>query len=323
MITLLISTLLLGKPSIQQTAAATTPLTAGQIVDLPLPGRFDYMAFDPKYNLVLASHTGAKTLVAYNVKTKKVQELPTGGVNGVEAVPSMGMIYAGGGGQIVVAIDEKTLKILNTLNLTGPGDSLAVDTKRGHVFLCHDDATEDWVFGSKLTPLTPASVTIAGAPEAVVYDKKDDVILQLIKDKNQIQVIDPSALKVTQTYSSLPAESPHGMVVDSKLGLAIVAGSNGKIVSFNTSDGSMVSSADIAQGVDQIAYDPRTMIVYCACRGRISAVKVSATGLTPLGDVDSPRGAHTITVDTNTHDVWVCYAGSDSKAHLQSFHPAP
>ncbi len=71
-------------------------------------------------------------------------------------------------------------------------------------------------------------------------------------------------------------------------------------------------------GVDQIAFDPGNQRVYCAARGFISVLQDSKRGVRSLGDVESPSGAHTITVDTDTHDVWVCY-GSDSDAHLARF----
>jgi hypothetical protein len=47
-------------------------------------------------------------------------------------------------------------------------------------------------------------------------------------------------------------------------------------------------------------------------------VQDSKKGVVNIGDVPAPDGAHTITVDPSTHDVWVCY-GDPSSAHFARF----
>jgi hypothetical protein len=71
---------------------AAGPLSPAQTVDVPSPGRFDYMAYDKKYQRVLATHTGPGTLVVYSKTAGKVMEVKTGVVNGVYVSDKLGRI---------------------------------------------------------------------------------------------------------------------------------------------------------------------------------------------------------------------------------------
>jgi len=46
---------------------------------------------------------------------------------------------------------------------------------------------------------------------------------------------------------------------------------------------------------------------YCACQGAISVVQETARDAKFFGNVSTPKGCHTITVDNETHAVWTCY----------------
>jgi len=298
-------------------AFAAAPLTPGAIVDCPKPGGFDYMTVDAKYHRVFASHEHAGTLAVLDLDTMKVREIDTGVVNGIEVVPSLDRVYSGGGGHKLYALDRKTLKILATTALNGPGDDLVVDTKRKQVIMCHDDGTEDWVFDAEtLKPIR--SITIAGAPEFVLYEPHRDKIYQNIKPTNQLQVIDPDTGTVSATWETGTMTSPHGLAIDGRLGLAMSAGRNGKLDVFSLDSGKLIQTVEVTSHIDQIAYDPALHRLYCPGNGKMSVLNITKSGATLIGDVDIPAGVHTLAVDPTTHDVWVSY-GDTTSAHLQQF----
>ena len=85
----------------------------------------------------------------------------------------------------------------------------------------------------------------------------------------------------------------------------------------------IVLPGDIAPRVDEIAYDPGTRRVYCGVRHRRDFRRtirrvLNVGGVTPLGDVPSAPGAHSIAVDPKTHKVWIVFA-KDNKPYVQSF----
>jgi hypothetical protein len=61
------------------------------------------------------------------------------------------------------------------------------------------------------------------------------------------------------------------------------------------SSGKVVADADIAPRVDEMTYDPQLRTAYCASgQGKISTVSLEGEKLTPLGDVESTQGCHSI-----------------------------
>jgi len=84
--------------------------------------------------------------------------------------------------------------------------------------------------------------------------------------------------------------------------------------------GKVAATAKIAPGTDQMAFDLKRKRLYCASRGFVSVVQVTAEGgVRSLGDVPSPRGAHTLALGPVTGDVWVSY--SDAAGSISSGSP--
>jgi DNA-binding beta-propeller fold protein YncE len=77
----------------------------------------------------------------------------------------------------------------------------------------------------------------------------------------------------------------------------------------DSASGTVLSSVEIASGVDQIAFDPANNRIYCASgKSGLSVVEVTADGLRLIGNIATPAGAHTLAVDPPTHAVWIAYA---------------
>ncbi|AIE83821.1 YncE family protein [Fimbriimonas ginsengisoli] len=311
--TLLFSLSLVGS----QTAPSLTP---GKTYDMPKPGRFDVVTYDRKFHRVLAAHSAAGTLAVLDTQSGKVDEIETGPINGVAVSNKANKIFVGGGNNKLVVLDRETLKVLSTIDLGGPADVIAVDSKRGQVYVSHDDGTEDWVFDAEtLKPL--GTVTIEEAPEFLEYDTATDKIYQNIKSTDHVQVIDPEAKKVVATWPTAPMKSPHGLVLDRRAGRAYSAGKNGKMVVFEIASGKIVATLDIAPGTDQIAIDARFGRVYSPGTDKMTIIDTTGAEPKVIGDVPMPHGVRSLAVDTGTHDVWVVY-GDDKSSHIAQFKAA-
>jgi DNA-binding beta-propeller fold protein YncE len=142
------------------------------------------------------------------------------------------------------------------------------------------------------------------------YDPASDKLYQNIVSTNSVVVIDPATNTVTATWSTLPATAPHGQVIDSVTGRVFAVGTNGILVAIDIKTGAVIAQAPVAPRVDQIAFDPGTMRIYCASgTGIVSVVQETTAGLASLGDVVVPEHAHTITADPKLHNVWIAYGG--------------
>jgi len=294
-------------------------LTAQAPIPVPGVGHFDFIQFDAEKHRLLACHPGAKQLDIVDVKTGQVTAIDTGDVNGVAVDAADNRYYTAGPGQDIVVIDRTTLAKVADIPTSGPCDDVLYEPKSGMVYVAHDDGTEDWVVDPKTNKIT-GSVAIAGAPEVMTYSVTSDRVYQNIKPTNQVQVIDPSTNTVVSTWSTVPAESPHGLAFNAKRNCLYSAGKNGTLAAIDIANGHSAGSCDIANGVDQIVFDPNTDRVYCACSGVISVVRPSDEGVTRIGDVPITGVGHCITVDPTTGSVWIA-SGDDKGSFVQEFRP--
>lgn len=291
----------------------TTPLLKSHTaITLPgKPGKFDWMMVDWEKRRLLAAHPGAGSLTVYDLQTKEIKELETGAVNGVAVDPKTDKMFAAGPNKKVVVFNRTTLAKIDEIELTGPADTLAFNSKNGMLYVDEDDGLQVWVIDPKTDKIV-RSVTISGAPEYVEYDPVSDRLYQNIKEKNSVQVINPATDKVVSDWSTEPITGPHGLAIDSKTQRLFSAGKNSKLAILDMKTGKVLSTVEIGRGVDQIAFDSFTKRVYCACDGEITVVEETDDGAKVIGRVTVPEGAHTLAVDPKNHSVWISY--SDERA---------
>lgn len=300
-------------------ALADAPLKAQTPIMIPGgAGGFDWMLVDAEAHRVFATHKGTKSVAIVDTKTGKVLPSPlVGTAQGVAVDRKDNKIFLGDDAEHkVVILDYTTLKITGEIAVTGPVDDVLYCPKNGMVYADHDDGEDVWVINAKTAKIV-GTVKIPTAPEKVEYDKASDRIYQNIKSDNTVQVIDPATNKVVKIFSTAPATGPHGLAIDTKAQRLYSAGSNGKLVVIDMKSGKVISTVDIEKGVDQIAFDPGNQRIYCACQGAIVVAQATAGGAKLLGKVTTPKGSHTLAVDTTTHAVWTSYFDANNSYMLK------
>lgn len=313
-----VAALLFGIGILSQGAKADTP-AAPLIAGTPIvvPGgmsRFDFIEVDEQNNRLLLTHSSKQSLAVFDLNTGTlIQEIKTGGANGVTIDAKDGKYFVGAGdANLVAVIDSKTLTKINEIKTAGPVDALAFDPQRGTVYAGHDDGPDVWVIDAKTEKIT-ATITIPEAPEYVEYDPLTDRVYQNIKSNDSVQVINPETHAIEAHWATTPATKPHGLAIDFKMHHLFTAGANGKLAEIDMATGKVIAEANIASRVDQIAFDADKNRIYCASSaGVLSVVEETADGLKTLGDVKTSSGCHSVAVDPKTHAVWVAYGANDS-----------
>ena len=307
-------------PALTVMAAPAPPLTAQKPVLVPGgAGAWDWMTVDSAKRRLLATHKGTGTVALLSLTGKPtVTNLPVGAAQGIAVDTANNQYIAGDDTENkIVFVDRTTLKITGEVKVTGPVDDIELNPKNGLLYADHDDGTEVWVIDPKARKIV-GTVTIGEGPEYIVYDAVTNRLYQNIKTNDTVQVIDPATNTVTATWATAPATGPHGLALDAKTGRLFAAGKNGKLAVLEIKTGKVLGSADIGPGVDQIAYDSQTKRLYCGCKGVISVLEATASGVRHIADVPQPAGAHTLAIDPVTHSVWVSYADK-TNSYLQEF----
>src|SRR5260221_4503583 len=173
--------------------------------------------------------------------------------------------------------------------------------KIGFVNVCYGEGDDFW----SINPLNNKYVTaikIPADPEFVVYDPNSNKVFQNVKSQPVTLVIDPGPNSVAATWSTIPAQGPHGLAFNPKTHRLFSAGKNGKLVVLDSVSGKSLGSVDIAEGVDQITFDPGNQRIYCASgQGKVSVLQDTEEAAKSLGVVATPAGAHTLAGDPKTH----------------------
>jgi DNA-binding beta-propeller fold protein YncE len=299
--------------------AATPPLIADRPIAVPdSKGGFDYLQVDEAQRRLLANHTGNNTLDVFDLDSGKlIKHVPTGKAQGVAVVSEAGKYFVSVSREkVVVVIDRKTLEKSGEVKLAGPADAIVFNPKNHCVYVGHDDATDLWVIDTRTEKIV-ATIAIPEGPEYVIYDASSDRVFQNIKSNDSLLVIDPAGNTIKERWNTAPARHPHGLALDVQTRRLFCAGQNGKLAVMDSMTGKVITSVDIASGVDQIAFDLEKRRVYCASSsGVVSVVEETANGAVSLGNITTAPGAKTITVDPKTHAVWVAYADKE-KSYLR------
>jgi DNA-binding beta-propeller fold protein YncE len=284
------------------------------------PKRFDLMTVDSDRHRLLAAHSQAGTLTVIDLAADKLErEVPVGKSSGVAVDPQDGKYFVGTTEGVAV-VDRNTLGKTGFIPTPGPTDAMIFDPQDDRLYVGHDDAGELWVVDPRRDSIT-GRIAIPGAPELMAIDPQSHRLYVNIKPSNEVVAIDLAIGKVVAQWSTLPTDSPHGLVLDPAGRRLFVAGRSPTVSVFALPAGKPVEGIDIGPGhVDQIAFDGGEGRLYCPSSGRLVTVAITPGSDTVLGSVAIPQGTHSVAVDPRTHRVWIAYADKDG-SYVQAFAP--
>ena len=281
--------------------------------------RSQFLQIDSQRSRLLVTHSQHGSFDIFNLTDGTlVKQCPIGETEDVVVDATHGKYYITGSraNKKLIVIDSNTFEVTGVTPLPSDAEPLTFDPKHGLAYIGHDDTGEDWVVdvaSSKVVATIPIANPIKyHKPDTLVCDPKIDRVF--VNDQFGVVVaIDTVSNTVAAKWPTAPARSPKGMAIDLPTHRLFV-GCAGKLIEMDATSGKVISTADTASNVVQIAYDPGLKRVYCASHdGIMSVIQVKEDGLTSLGNVATQKGAHSVAVDLKTHDVWTAYVSDDGK----------
>lgn len=307
--------------------AADAPLTGHEPIEIPnSKGGFDYLQVDNDKRRLLLDHTGNGTLDVIDLNNEKVlKQIKTGAAQSVTMDSKKNRYYvAVSKEKKFVIIDSDKLEVIGEVPLPGPGDASSMGpTGVNRVFVGHDDATDLWVIDPEAKKIV-STLKIAEGPEYILPENDTSRLYMNIKSDDTLLVISAADNNstITATWKTEPAKKPHGLALDlRKPRRLFVAGVNGKLAILSAESGKLLGSADMVNGVDQIAFDAQKDRLYCPSgNGKMTVLDTTGNSVKPIADVATARGAKTVTVDPKTHAVWMAFA-EGGKTYTRKFTP--
>lgn len=292
---------------------------------VPVFSGFDYVTIDAQRRRVYAAHGGSKALLVVDADSGKViGQVRVGPMAGSAIDPATGHVFTGNGDDTSLSeVDPVTLKVLRSVEVSGPVDAITYDPSNGHIYADEDNGTHLFVIDAKSFKLVKSIVLPGHKPEFLTVDPQTHEVYQNIADLAEIAVIDPVALTVKRTMPTPELKSNHPLQYDADFHQLVVAGTNG-VMSAYTPAGQKIGSLTVPR-FDQCDLDHTQHVLACAGDGGITRFQLKAGAAPSIIDTTAVNaGVHTTAIDPTTHAVFTVWSNRDGSGDfVQKFVPAP
>lgn len=275
---------------------------------IPLGGEggWDYASVDSA-NRRLYVARGTHVMVLDLVNDKLIGDIaPTPGVHGVAVAPELNLGFISNGRDNSVAIfDLKTLKILNKTAAGANPDAILYDSASKRVFTFNGRSNDATVLDA-LSGKVVATIPLGGKPEFAASDNSGKVYVN-IEDTSEVVEIDSAKAIVTRRFSLAPGVEPTGMAFDLKNKLIFSVCHNKLLVVLNASNGKVVTTLPIGEGVDACAFDLETGLIFASNgEGTLTVIKEdSPDKFRVMQTVVTQHGSRTMALDLKSRRIYL------------------
>ncbi len=291
---------------------AQTPVYSfDKSISVPGDGGYDYVSIDDVNKHLFVSH--GTTVNVIDMKTEKV----IGSINNMKGVHGIAIdnevnrgFITDGRDNSVVAFDLTSFNTIKVIPVTPKGpDGIMFDpfSKRVFAFCGHGNAASV-IDVNDLKEI--GTVDLGGGPEFAVPDGKG-LIYNNLEDKNSLNVIDAVTMKVIRNYPLAPCGGPTGLTYDAKHQLVFTGCRENKGMSVvDTKTGKVIATLPIGAGVDAVAYDPSTNLIFCSNGDSTTTIikQNSEKDYAVVQTLYTKVRAKTMALDKDTHKIYLSVA---------------
>jgi DNA-binding beta-propeller fold protein YncE len=205
-----------------------------------------------------------------------------------------------------VAIDASTLKIVARI----PGgiypDGLAYAPEAGKLYVSDENGNTETVIDVRIHQRV-ATIELGGTVGNTQYDPVSKHIFVNVQGRRSLVEIDPLTDKVMDRITLPGAEGNHGLLIVPELRLAFIAcEGNDRLLVLDLKSRQIVANFGVGREPDVLGYDAALGLAYVASEsGVLSIFKVSATGVTKIGEGFVGPNAHSLAVDPASHELYL------------------
>jgi YVTN family beta-propeller protein len=281
------------------------------IKDIPIggDGGWDYLSVDSAAQRLYVSH-GTEVVVIDLAKDAIAGEITnTPGVHGVAIAHELGLGVTSNGRENKAGIvDLKTLQTLAKVDTAEGPDGFVYDSAQKEAYLfCGraESATVVDVKGQKVV----ATIPLGGRPEFAAVDPEAGRVYDNLENKNEVAAIDTKTHTITNLWPIAPGEGGSGMAIDVKHHRLFVGCHNQLMVMMDDTNGKILASVPIGDGVDACRFDPGTQFAFSSCGdGTTTIAREDGDKLTVVQTLQTERGARTMALDPATHKIYLATA---------------
>ena len=269
-------------------------------------GGWDYLIVGPGNNRLYVSH-GTQVNILDKTTGDSIGVIEnTTGVHGIAFDKSQNKGFTSNGRlNNVTVFDLTTNKVITQIPTGANPDAIMYEPFTKKIITCNGH-------GKNLSFIDPVSnklldsIDVGGKPETAVSNGSGKLFVN-IEDKNEIVVVDLNKMIVEAHWPIGPGEEPTGLVLDKNTNRLFTGCGNKFLIAVNATNGAVVASLPIGDGCDGVAFDEDTKNIYTSNgEGTMSVFnEKSADKLEAVATVTTKRGARTITIDAQTHWIYL------------------
>ncbi len=274
------------------------------------PGGWDYLAEDPVARRLYVSHSTHVVVIDMD-RHEVVGDIPdTPGVHGFAVAPELGRGFtSNGAANTSTIVDLKTLKAIGTVKTGANPDGILYEPGRQQVYTFNGRGHSATVYDAK-TGEVVATIALPGKPEFAVADPKAGRVYNNIEDKSEVVAIDTLTHKIVATWPIAPGEEASGMAADLANHRLFIGCDNRMMVMMDSTNGHVVATVPIGEGVDANRFDPGTHLAFSSNgEGTVTIAEESTPDtLKVVQTLKTQRSARTMALDTKTHEIYLSSA---------------
>ncbi|HTQ50497.1 MAG TPA: hypothetical protein VMJ12_07285 [Candidatus Acidoferrales bacterium] len=279
-------------------------------------GGWDYCTVDPTAQRLYVSH--ATEVVVIDLARDQVcgEITNTPGIHGVAIASDLGLGVTSNGRENKAGIvDLKTLQTLSKLKTAEGPDGMLYEPGRKEAWLFCGRAQAATVVDVKGQKVV-ATVPLGGRPEFAQADPGAGRVYDNLEDKSEVAVIDTKSHQVVARWPIAPGESASGMAIDVKNHRLFLGCHNKLMVMMDSTDGKVIGTVPIGQGVDANAFDPGTQLAFASCGDGTTTIakEESPDKLVVIQTLPTQRGSRTMALDPTTHRIYLAAAKFEAPA---------
>jgi YVTN family beta-propeller protein len=285
-------------------------------------GGWDYLLADGAAHRLYITH-GPRVEVV-DTQTGKAIGAITGlkGTHGVALDPEGKFGYISDGrANAVVIFDRGTLATVATIPAGTNPDGITYEPVTKTVW-AFNGGSKDVTVIDTATRKVVATVALPGKPEFPQADGTGQVF-DNIEDKNEIVRLDAKNPKITATWP-LGLESPSGLAID-RAGKRLFAVCDGKKMAVvDYTSGKVIATPSIGDGPDAAGYDAKAKLAFSSNGdGTLTVIDAAGSDYKALQNLQTERGARTMTLDPSTGKVYVVTAQFGPRPAPTADNPRP
>jgi len=273
-------------------------------------GGWDYLSIDPAARRLYVTHTAKIVVIDLDQDTVAGEIAGTPGVHGFALAPELGRGFSSNGRENKASIvDLQTLKTIAKADTGENPDAILYEPGQQEVYTFNGRGKSATVFAAK-TGQVVATIPLPGKPEFAVADPQASRVFCNIEDLNEVVAIDTQAHKIAATWPLAPGEEPTGLAIDMAQHRLFIGCHNQRLMTLDGATGKVISSTPIGQGVDAVAIDTITKLVFSSNGdGTVTiAHEYAPDKLTVVQTLTTERGARTMALDPTTHKIYLASA---------------